>query len=90
MKSWIIETALFEGWTTTEAGLPEMTVPPQASPPWEATKGPWRIKVTWNGALAEFNCMVSKEGALLDCHTVVYPHEVMDWLQRWISHATQP
>jgi len=91
-----IRVALPEGWTSSDPGLPDLTVPTEQElangyegETWTATRGQQKLEVRWRCNHGAYLCRVfldlEDEENPHEARTFDYPHEVLDWLARWFE-----
>jgi len=86
------------GWSSEDAGIPDMTVPTPAELEagyegdlWVATRTNQRLEVRWRGDHGKYLCRVYLDAAADDeapteARTFDYPHEVINWLGLWFQN----
>lgn len=89
-----VRVPLPPGWTAREPALPEMTLPSAEELAdgyegvlWEARGAPWVLEVRWRGDRRKFLCRALREDEETprSDRALDYPHEVVEWLQVWLT-----
>ena len=85
-----------KGWTSTGRGVPDLSRPTEAelkagyeAEAWTATNGDWTLEILWHGNHAKYLCRVICRQATEnpeESRTFNYPHEVVEWLEKWFTH----
>lgn len=92
-----VRVALPPGWSSDQAGLPEMTLPTRADIEagydgdlWTASKRSWRLEIRWRGDHAMYHCRAFRVGddRYREARSFEYPHEVVDWMSIWFAQLT--
>jgi len=95
----LVRVDLPPGWSSRQAGLPEISIPTQAERDagyvgdvWIARKLSWRIEVVWRGDIGRFRCRVIKNEEVdrpRDDRMFDYPHEVVEWVGNCFARLAQ-
>lgn len=97
-KGIAIRVTLPAGWSSSDPGLPEMSLPTEEELVagyegrlWRAQKGSWTLEVLWRGDTAKFFCQVLRapENEPRESRAFDYPHEVVAWLGVWFAQLVE-
>ena len=80
------------GWEISDRGLPELGDEPAT---WTGTRtsggAAHRIEVLWVPTVSRYLCQYYRNASLeaLEARTFHYPHELLEWLDRWVKKVEE-